>query len=427
MFLFYAFCELLPKMLFRMFPEPPVPSVARPFRFMHLVLSPLVWLMTKLSRGLLRWTGGKMFTGHLFGSREEMRLFMQESAQGLTSEERLMINRVLDLQNITVRNVTIPMDQVATVTTQTPMGEALKVSQERNLSRLPVWRTEERTAADCGHCEFAGGVVSARNWISTKPAGDYVKPALYLEEEMRLEAALKRMQRSGQRLAIVLGRDQREIGHREFAGHFEGHFRGGEVVDRIGYALHVQIWLKLLGVLALVLLNGFFVAAELALVRIRDTQIETLALKGQSARENRAAADQEPRRHHQRDPIRHHAGEPGPGRAGRTGVRGIAGAGVQLVAGGIASGAAYGGDSDGLFRQLLFADRGRRTGAQGDCHPEDAAGGVVDGAAAGLVCAADVSVRLAAEPLGAMAVAADSASRPPSEAERAHSEEELRL
>src|SRR5580700_3191359 len=37
---------------------------------------------------------------------------------------------------------------------------------------------------------------------------------------------------------------------------------------------------KLLGVLGLVLVNGFFVAAELALVRIRETQIETLVLKG---------------------------------------------------------------------------------------------------------------------------------------------------
>jgi CBS domain containing-hemolysin-like protein len=39
-----------------------------------------------------------------------------------------------------------------------------------------------------------------------------VKPALYLEEDMRLEAALKRMQRGGQRLAIVLGRDRKEMG-----------------------------------------------------------------------------------------------------------------------------------------------------------------------------------------------------------------------
>jgi len=38
--------------------------------------------------------------------------------------------------------------------------------------------------------------------------------------------------------------------------------------------------LKILAVFALVLLNGFFVAAELALVRIRDTQLEALAAKG---------------------------------------------------------------------------------------------------------------------------------------------------
>jgi len=38
--------------------------------------------------------------------------------------------------------------------------------------------------------------------------------------------------------------------------------------------------LRVLGVLALVLTNGFFVAAELALIRIRDTQLEPLVAKG---------------------------------------------------------------------------------------------------------------------------------------------------
>jgi putative hemolysin len=209
--LFYAFFELLPKMLFRMFPNRLSLALAGPFRFIHLVLSPLVLLMSKLSRGLLRWTGGKMFTGHLFGSREEMRLFMQESAQGLTSDERMMINRVLDLQSIAVRNITIPMEKVATVNTQTPMEEVLKLSQERKLSRLPVWRLE-------GNRRRIVGILNLRTALyqseldPTKTAGDYVKPALYMDEDMRLEAALKQMQRSGQRLGIVLGRDQRELG-----------------------------------------------------------------------------------------------------------------------------------------------------------------------------------------------------------------------
>ena len=38
--------------------------------------------------------------------------------------------------------------------------------------------------------------------------------------------------------------------------------------------------LKILAVIALVLLNAFFVAAELALVRVRATQLDPLAAKG---------------------------------------------------------------------------------------------------------------------------------------------------
>jgi magnesium and cobalt exporter, CNNM family len=43
----------------------------------------------------------------------------------------------------------------------------------------------------------------------------------------------------------------------------------------------ISIALKILAVLLLVLLNAFFVAAELALVRIRETQLETLVVQGQ--------------------------------------------------------------------------------------------------------------------------------------------------
>lgn len=123
----------------------------------------------------------------------------------------MLINRVLDLQNITVRNVTIPMDQVATVTMQTPMGEALKLSRERNVYQLPVWRGEAGALRIAGMLSLRAALYQAE-LDTSRAAGDYVKPAFYLEEEMRLEEALKRMQRSGQRLAIVLGRDQREVG-----------------------------------------------------------------------------------------------------------------------------------------------------------------------------------------------------------------------
>ncbi len=210
-FLLYALFELLPKMLFRQFPNRLCLGLAVPFQFVHLALSPLVALMERLARGLLRWTGGRTFTGHLFGNRDELRLVMQESAQNLTSEERAMINRVLDLQHVTVRQIAVPLEKLVTVTAQTPIVEVLQLCRERQLTRLPVWQEEH------GRKRIAG-LVSLRSVLYDpgldpgRLAGEFVQPALYLEEDQRLEVALQRMQRGGQRLAVVLGRDQRESG-----------------------------------------------------------------------------------------------------------------------------------------------------------------------------------------------------------------------
>src|SRR5258708_29391996 len=127
------------------------------------------------------------------------------------SEVPMTINRLLDLQNRPVSKVTIPMDKVVTVSVQTPMREALKLSQEKKVSRLPVWRGERGDRRIMGIMSLKT-VLYQPDLDLAKAAGDYVNPALYMEEAMALEEALKRMRRSGQRLGIILGRDQREAG-----------------------------------------------------------------------------------------------------------------------------------------------------------------------------------------------------------------------
>jgi len=102
---FYTFFDLLPKMLFRTYPNRLCLALARPFRLVHVALRPLVAVVEWCARMLLRWTGGKRFSGHLFGNREELRMATQESEQVFSTEERAMINRVLDLENVTVRQI----------------------------------------------------------------------------------------------------------------------------------------------------------------------------------------------------------------------------------------------------------------------------------------------------------------------------------
>jgi CBS domain containing-hemolysin-like protein len=45
-----------------------------------------------------------------------------------------------------------------------------------------------------------------------KTVAGHMTPALFLGEDTRLEIALRRMQRAGERLAVILTRDGREIG-----------------------------------------------------------------------------------------------------------------------------------------------------------------------------------------------------------------------
>jgi putative hemolysin len=210
-FLFYSLFDLLPKMLFRTYPNRLCLLLARPFRIIHLALRPLVALVEWCSGLLLRWRGGKVFSGHLFGNREELRSLMQESAQAFTSEERAMIGRVLDLQSLTVRQVMTPLAQVTTLTASSPVSLALDLCRQRKLTRMPVW--EKLNGG-----QRIAGLVTLNTLLYrpaldlNEPASAHLKPALFVEEDLRLEVALRRMQRSGQRLAIVLGRDRREIG-----------------------------------------------------------------------------------------------------------------------------------------------------------------------------------------------------------------------
>lgn len=208
-FFIYAFADLLPKMLFRQYPNRLCLALARPFRFIHLALSPLVRPVAWLSETLLRSTGGHRFTGRLFGNRDELRLLMQESAQALTTEERTMVNRVLELQHRVVGSVGIPLKQVTLAAPDTPIGNVIRLCRETGLNRLPI--------RDPGQSRILG-IVTLRNSLFLEsldprtPARAFLQPALFLDDTTRLEVALQRLRQTGQRLAIILDREQKEIG-----------------------------------------------------------------------------------------------------------------------------------------------------------------------------------------------------------------------
>jgi magnesium and cobalt exporter, CNNM family len=210
-FLFYTLFDLLPKMLFRAMPNSLCLGAANIFRVLASILSPLVLVVEGISNIILRWTGGRAFTGQLFGNREEMRALIHESGQALAGDKRLMINRVLDLQNFTARQIATPLAKVAMLEKETSVGNAIALAREKKFFRFPVWETRDGKRRITGLLSL-GPLIFRNDLDPAKPVSVHMTPAFFVNENMRLEIALRLMQRAGHRLAIVLARNGTEIG-----------------------------------------------------------------------------------------------------------------------------------------------------------------------------------------------------------------------
>lgn len=208
---FYTGCELLPKMLFRQFPMHLCLLLSRPFAIVHRLLTPLVAVLQWISHALLAVTGGRAVSRRMFGSREELRQVMRESSEGLTADERVMIDKVLDLQNIPARDVARPIDRAGVIDTKMAVIEVLRRNDDVAQVRVPVW---DKTNG----IRRVAGVANLRQLSFLperdleRPVGHFLESALFLDEDVRLEAVLRVMRRSGQRVVIILDKRKREMG-----------------------------------------------------------------------------------------------------------------------------------------------------------------------------------------------------------------------
>ncbi len=210
-FLFYVFCDLLPKMLFRQFPNRLCLALAVPFRLLHVLVSPGVAILNWFSDIVLRLTGRERFRGRIFNTPREVRLALQDSAQILSTEERTMVNRVLDLQELTVQSITVPLQRVIGVSELTPVRDLLEIGRQHPVSRLPVWSGAGTNRRIVGVVRLSA-FLYAESVDLDSPVGRFAHAPLQLREDIRLEEALRRMQRSRQRMAVVIGFNGREIG-----------------------------------------------------------------------------------------------------------------------------------------------------------------------------------------------------------------------
>ena len=96
---------------------------------------------------------------------------MTESGQGLSNDERVMIDRVLDLQKIPYANWP-SFDELPEIKSNDRVAELVRNHSVKPYTRLPVW-TENAASIDCRCGKFAAPYSPETEW--QRPVGDFLE------------------------------------------------------------------------------------------------------------------------------------------------------------------------------------------------------------------------------------------------------------
>ena len=207
----FTFCDILPKTLFGKFPNRLCLAVAKPFKIIQIILTPFIVFFHQIFGNPFKNSAGQPLASRLFRNRKELKSLMKESDNSLSSEEKFMISQVLHLSERTLGQVAIPLNLSITASADSSISEIVKLCDKHRIGRIPIWKFSGGQRKVVGITTLKTSLY-LKDYDEKKPASHYMQPALFLPADLKVEAALKRMQRSGSWLAIVTSKSQRETG-----------------------------------------------------------------------------------------------------------------------------------------------------------------------------------------------------------------------
>ena len=195
----------LPKSLFRRFPFRALSPLARLLEIGTTLLSPVLAIGAVI---------GQIFVpkhkrrARLFAAREELKQITAQSERegSLTATERAMIHNVVDFQNVTARDVMLPLSQVANLKPDSTVSDALNLSRSRDFDRLPV----------IGQNGDAIGLINVLDVLLDKdqaqPLSHYMRRMVTVQESEPAARAIQRLRAARLGLAAVVDQKRNLIG-----------------------------------------------------------------------------------------------------------------------------------------------------------------------------------------------------------------------
>ena len=165
------------------------------------LLTPLTWGANALVGRALSLFGRERTSTRQFVSREELKLLLQMEPEeaDVTVSEAEMIDKIFDLGETAVREVMVPLVDVAALPETASRADAVHLIQERGFSRIPGFTDQVFNIV---------GVVTAMDLLrrggEATDVRALMRPATYVPETKRIDDLLREMQKNRVQLAVVV-------------------------------------------------------------------------------------------------------------------------------------------------------------------------------------------------------------------------------
>jgi CBS domain containing-hemolysin-like protein len=216
-FLFIAFLhilvgELAPKSIAIMHSEKAALFAAKPMRVFYRVFVIPLAVMNGASRALLRLVGVRPSSEvEVTYTEEELRSILGASQErgGFSFHHLLLLENAFDFGELRIRDVMVPLSQTTTLDASRPWPENAAVIAERRLSRYPLVDGPKGKIIGLLHVKsvlmdlLAGRTPDLRRDSLKMPRAS---------QDLLLEAALRKLQKSGEHMGLAVDDTGAEVG-----------------------------------------------------------------------------------------------------------------------------------------------------------------------------------------------------------------------
>jgi magnesium and cobalt exporter, CNNM family len=197
-----VFGELVPKTLALAYPDRTALALGGPLDVVGGILSPLVGLLTWLTRKVAGGFGAGVATQAQINT-EELKLIVERGGETgvLEAEEEQMISAVIELGERRLHEVMVPRTDMTALPVTAPMDEVIDTFIKEGHSRIPVYRKS---------IDEIVGVLYAKDLLPFLKGGQkpdlrkLLRAPLFAPESMTIDDLLHKLQGRKVHLAIVL-------------------------------------------------------------------------------------------------------------------------------------------------------------------------------------------------------------------------------